>query len=130
MEGSQTQEIIQPQQATQAPEVRACPQCGTGIPVTDYFCPHCGKKIKDPPPSTSAWGQIKAYAFSILVPPFGIIPAIRYLRQADGKSKTIGIVIIILTLISLVITVIYGVKYINSINEELQKQLGPLQIGY
>src|SRR3989344_8838586 len=114
MADSQAEGKIQPQQPPQtpdasipvqsSPEVRACPACGTGIPVTDYFCPHCGKKIKNPPPSTSAWGQIKVYAFSILLPPFGVIPAIRYLRQADGKSKIIGMVIIILTLISFVVT--------------------------
>lgn len=130
MENSQTEQTTQSQQPTQAPQVLTCPQCGTGIPVTDYFCPHCGRKIKDPPPSTSIWGQIKVYTFSILLPPFGIIPAIRYLRQADGKSKVIGLVIIVLTLISFVITIIYTMKFINTFNAELTKQLGPLQIGY
>lgn len=130
MEDSQTEETTQLQQSTQTPEVRACPQCGTGIPATAYFCPHCGRKIKDPPPSTSIWGQIKVYAFSILLPPFGLIPAIRYLRQPDGKSKVIGMVIIILTLISFIITTIYAVQFINSFNAELTKQLGTVQFGY
>jgi hypothetical protein len=104
-----------------------CKYCQGNIDLTEYFCPHCGKKLKDPPLSTTLGRQIYIYLFSLLLPPLGIWPAIRYLRQGDEKSKKIGITALILTVISVVVTSWITVGLINSINKQFSTQLNDYQ---
>lgn len=81
-----------------------CPACKfPALPADAHFCPNCGVKLNA---EISMSQQIGLYALSFFLPPFGIIPAIKYLRQPTQKAKTIGIVAIILTVLSIVITVL------------------------
>jgi len=96
-----------------------------------YFCPKCGKKLKDKLPSTTFSKQLIVYAISFFLPPFGLWPAIRYLRQQDDKSKKIGLAAIFLTIISILLTIWLTTSFINSFNKELNNQLRLYQdIGY
>ncbi len=104
-----------------------CPHCQSNISSTDFFCPVCGKKLKEKPLSTSTTKQILIYLLSILLPPLGIWPAIKYLRQSDEKSKKIGIAAIILTVISLVITIWLTMGFIKTFQKQLGTQLNQYQ---
>ncbi len=90
---------------------------------TDYFCPHCSKKIRDKPLSASFGSQIKIYLISFLLPPLGLWPAFKYLRQPDQKFKTIGAVAIALTFASILISALFIIRGINQINEAVNKQV-------
>lgn len=108
-----------------------CPQCKKDILPSDYFCPDCGKKLKDKPPSTTFLRQLIVYAISFFLPPFGLWPAIRYLKQQDGKSKKIGLAALFLTIISILLTVWLTASFMNSFNRELNNQLRLYKdIGY
>ncbi len=99
-------------------ETVVCPSCKQQVSKEHYFCPNCGKKLRDKPLSTSVLAQFGVYAFSILLPPFGIWPAIKYLRQQDTASKIVGIVVILLTVVSLGVTAYFStaaVQYANNI---------------
>lgn len=75
--------------------------------------------------------QLWIYLVSFFLPPFGIWPAVKYLRQPDEKSKKIGLVAIFLTIISLLITVWLTMNFINSFNRQLNSQLDLYQgVGY
>ena len=100
-----------------------CPGCKQLIVVSDYFCPNCGKKIKDKPQSTSIPRQIFVYLLSFLLPPLGLWPAVKYLKQKEEKSRMIGFVAIILTVISIAITVWLSVGFMNVFNQQLNQQL-------
>ena len=104
-----------------------CHNCKISVLSSDYFCPNCGKKIKDKPLSTGLLKQILIYSLSIFLPPLGLWPAIRYLRQPDKKSKSIGLVIVVLTIISIVITTYLSINLLNSINKEINNQLNVYQ---
>ena len=84
-------------------EENICCYCRAPIAEADFFCPNCGKKLKDKPLSTSVAKQILAYLVSALLPPFGLIWAVKYIRQKDEtkRSRNIGIAIVIITVISL-----------------------------
>ena len=58
-----------------------------------------------------------------MLPPLGIIWAIPYLRVDNQKSKIIGCVAIILTILSLVIAVKMTVDLVNGVNKALNSQL-------
>jgi hypothetical protein len=96
------------QTQTQAPKPQALPCKYCQKPVWDsyFFCPNCGKKLKEPPFKFSwakAFGIIIA---SFLLPPFGIIPAVKYLRINDNRARAIGLIALALTIILTVIVVI------------------------
>ncbi len=104
-----------------------CPDCKANLSESDYFCPNCGKKIKEKPLSTTLLKQLSIYFISFLLPPLGVWPAIKYLRQGDEKSKKIGLIAIFLTIISIVIAGWLTTNLINSFNQELGNQFNLYQ---
>ncbi len=90
-----------------------CKYCKAQVAENFYFCPNCGKKLKEPPFKFS-WGKtIVIILESIFLPPFGIIPGIRYLMKYDNRALIIGFTAIILTFLSTGITLIYTINFIN-----------------
>jgi hypothetical protein len=63
------------------------------------------------------------YIGSILLPPLGFWWGIKYLKQNDAVSKRIGIITMVLTTISFIITSIWIVDYINKLNATVGSQL-------
>lgn len=100
-----------------------CLKCHVTVRPTDYFCYNCGSNLKAVPPSVSLIDQIVLYTKSILIPPFGILWGIKYLRQDSGKSKIVGIVAIFLTLTSFIICLILFKDLVNNVNNQVNKQL-------
>jgi len=100
-----------------------CPQCKGNITLLDYFCPVCGKKLKEKPLTTTFSKQLWIYLVSFFLPPLGIWPAVKYIRAPDEKSKRIGWAAIILTIISVLITIRLTMSFINSFNKQLNSQL-------
>jgi hypothetical protein len=104
-----------------------CIYCKGNISSSDYFCPHCGKKLKEKPLSTTFGRQLLVYLLSVFLPPLGIWPAIKYLRQQDEKSKKIGLTALFLTIVSIVITSWLTISFINSFRKGLDNQLNLYQ---
>ena len=100
-----------------------CKYCQGNISSADYFCPLCGKKLKEKPLSTSLKSQILVYLLAVLLPPLGIWPAIKYFRQEDEKSKKIGLTIIILTVIAVVVTVWLTAGLVKTFNQKIGEQM-------
>lgn len=108
-----------------------CKFCGFLVSDNFYFCPNCGKKLKEPPLSTSIGKQLGIYALSIFLPPLGLLPGIKYLRQNDNKAKIIGVLAIALTIISTIVTINITLNFINNPLGNNSKQLRELQnLGY
>jgi len=105
----------------------ACPKCQNRSDPTDFFCRVCGEKLKGEPLSTSFLKQLSIYLISLLLPPLGLIPGIKYLRQSDHKSKQIGIMAVIITLISVIISILIFRNLLGTFSEALGGQLGTLE---
>lgn len=101
-----------------------CKHCDFPIQENYYFCPNCGKKLKQPPLPTGILRQIYIYGLSVLLPPLGLWPAVKYLMQPSGKAKIIGLIAIILTIISTVLTIKIAMDFLNAqiaiANQQLQ----------
>ena len=103
---------------------QTCKHCKAGVLENFYFCPNCGKKIKEPPFKFS-WGKTIAILLeSVLIPPFGLIPGIRYFLKDDHKAQVIGMVAIGLTIISMIVGIMFTInlfkgtmKTYNDINQ-------------
>jgi len=87
------------------PTQTICPSCHASVSATENFCPHCGKKLKEPPVSTSIGRQIFVYSISFFLAPFGLGYAYKYLKQPDPKAKRVGIIVILLTILAIAIMI-------------------------
>ncbi len=104
-----------------------CQVCHQPLQPAFYFCPNCGKKIKETPPSMTLLTQLGIYALSLLAPPLGLWPAIKYLKQPDAKSKKVGVIAIVMTLFSLVVTFYFANQLAIKVNEEVMRQVQQIQ---
>lgn len=104
-----------------------CPFCNAPITPLAYFCPTCGKKLKDPPVGTGIGKQIKLYLICVLLPPLGLFPGIKYLRQEDPKAQKIGLVVILLTIIATIFTIWFSVAFVSQLSSTLNGQLDQFQ---
>jgi len=113
-------------------ETLPCKYCGFSVLVTYYYCPNCGKKLKEPPLSTSIGRQIYIYALSLILPPLGLWPGIKYLRQDNIIAKRIGIIAIVLTIISTILTIWITIGLLsNPLGGNAGDQMQQLQnLGY
>ena len=96
-----------------------CKECGHEISDEALACPNCGFPQRNRHPSMSVSSQLVVYAVSLFLPPFGLWYVWKYLKQKDTKSKVIGIICLILTIISIIFTIRFIQGFINSFNEAL-----------
>lgn len=74
--------------------------------------------------------QIGLYLESFFFPPFGLIPAIKYLRQSDGKSKIVGISAILITILTIMIAISVIAGVLGTINKMLNSGLNSSLYGF
>lgn len=92
---------------------QTCKHCKAGVLENFYFCPNCGKKIKEPPFKFSLGKAILLILESVFLPPLGIIPGIKYFLKNDHKAQILGIILIGLTIASTIIGIIFTVNLIK-----------------
>ena len=63
------------------------------------------------------------YAGSLLLPPIGLWWGFKYLKQNDGKSKHIGWICIVLTVISTLVVAVWSVRLFQGISTQVNQQL-------
>lgn len=94
----------------------SCKYCYASISGYFYFCPNCGRMLRE---KTTISRQIVVYFVSLFAPPFGLIYAWRFLRQEGSKSKIIGVVALVLTMISIAAVFWIFAGLIKSVNEQI-----------
>jgi len=111
-------------------EPPSCATCHYPLSESFYFCPNCGKKIKEHF-SSSIWKQVGIYSLSFFLPPLGLYPGIKYAMQKEQKIRNIGLVAIALTIISIGISIWVSIALFGSVNKTLNSQLNQYQnLGY
>lgn len=103
---------------------QTCPKCGGVVAIAANFCPACGNLLKPSALATSFSKQLIIYLVSFFLPPFGLGWAMKYLRSADPRARTIGIVSILLTVLSLLLTFWIASSLMNSYSQILNNSLG------
>ena len=98
-----------------------CPSCHIEVRPTDYFCFNCGKNLQEKPPSITVESQILLYLGSVFLPPMGIIWGLKYLRRPDQKSRTVGWVAVILTLVCILLYAKWIFGVMDTVNKEVNQ---------
>jgi len=114
---------VDPLPATQT----LCPFCSSTIDSSAFFCPTCGKNVKEKPLSTGIWTQIGLYLVSVLLPPLFIGWTIKYLKSTDAKTKQIGMISLVLTIVALVTAIWFSIAFTKNITTEVNQQLNQYQ---
>ena len=110
-------------------EPKYCPVCHLQVQDNYYFCPNCGKNLKEPPLTLTK--EIGIYALSLFLPPLGLWPGIKYFSSANPKLKKVGIIAIVLTIISSFITIWLTIVTMNTVMQGANSQLQQLNgLGY
>lgn len=112
---------------TLQPAQIVCPFCSSLIDSTAFFCPICGKNVKQKPFSTGILAQVGLYLVSVLLPPLFIGWTIKYLKSTDAKTKQIGIISLVLTIVSLVAAVWFSISFTKTLTQQVNQQLNQYQ---
>jgi hypothetical protein len=97
------------------------------VGITDFFCPVCGKNIKEKPIATGTLVQIGLYLVSVLLPPLFIGWTIRYLKSKDPTAKQIGMISLGLTIVSLTVAIWLTIAFVKNITKGVNQQLNQYQ---
>lgn len=82
-----------------------CPACQFKTQSDWFFCPNCAKELKEKIPVISISKQILIYSVSFFLSPLGLGWGLKYVRFKDRKIKTIGIISIVLTVLSIILMI-------------------------
>ncbi len=100
-----------------------CPVCHVAVRPADFFCYNCGKNLHEKPLVTTKFTEYLYYAGSFLLPPLGLWWGFRYLKQADARSRMIGWICVILTIVSSVVVTVWSVHLFQGITAQVNEQL-------
>jgi NADH:ubiquinone oxidoreductase subunit 3 (subunit A) len=112
-----------------------CPFCAKEIDPKDFYCPECGKKVREKPIATTFWPVFLLFVLCVLLPPFNIGMTLKYIRSPDLKAKKIGwisLVVMAIMLIAVGVSTYYMTKYVSDqVNTQITQELKKYQnLGY
>lgn len=107
----------------QIPTILTCRFCNAPISREDFFCPHCGKKLREKPVSTELAPLVWLFVLSALLPPFGFGLTLRYIRSDDDMAKKLGWISLFVTSFALLITLWLSKVIVDSIAQQLNQQM-------
>lgn len=99
-----------------------CPTCKFQLTEDWYYCPNCGKELKEKPLTMSKLKEFGMYTASFLLSPIGLHWAIKYIKYKQARGKRIAIIIFLLTITSTSIT-IYTFKKAGDTYSNMLKSL-------
>ena len=82
-----------------------CSVCHQPVLAEQYFCANCGNSLKEKPVPISLASQIGIYALSLLLPPLGLWPGIKYLAKKSPEAKKVGAIAVALTVLSSIVMI-------------------------
>jgi hypothetical protein len=104
-----------------------CPFCNNKIEAKAFYCPVCGKKVREKPLSTSFGPVFLIFFLCVFLPPFNIGKTIKYMRSPDPKAKKIGLISLAVMFITLIgygiITYITTTYVMNEVNRQVGESL-------
>lgn len=100
-----------------------CKYCSLPVTPVDYFCPNCGKKLKDKPVSIGFWALVWLFGLSAFAPPFGIGLTIKYMRAEDEQARTLGWISLVVTLVALIVTILLTKTLMENLNQQINSQM-------
>ena len=93
-----------------------CPFCSEPVNLSLPFCPYCGNKLSKSDGSVSIAQQIKIYAISALLAPFGLYYFFKYFRNSDQQKKKIAYIALIITAVTGIILISISLSFVSAVD--------------
>jgi hypothetical protein len=100
-----------------------CPNCKNPVDKLVFYCPICGKKIREKPVGTGFWPILGLVALSMLLPPLNLPLSIKYIRAAEPKAKQMGWISLVLMAVSLTIMIWWSVRWAQEVNRQVELEM-------
>lgn len=81
--------------------IDTCSVCHQAVKEEYFFCPNCGHNLKEAVLPISVAKQIGLYALAVILPPWGFYPGVKYMLKNNPHAKRVGLIIILLTTLSM-----------------------------
>jgi len=94
-------------------ENTSCNFCQFKTQSSWFFCPNCGKELKEKALVVSVSKQILIYCVSFFLAPLGLGWGIKYVRSKDKRIRSIGIISIALTILAIIFMIIASKSFID-----------------
>jgi hypothetical protein len=101
-----------------------CQNCKNSYDPLWFFCPTCGKKIKEKPAGMGVWNILGLFTLSALLPPLNIGLSIKYIKDPNQKAKMWGWISIGVMILALVLATLWSIKTVNDINRQVETEMG------
>jgi hypothetical protein len=102
-------------------KILLCSACQFKILDDWFFCPNCGKNIKEKITEISVSKQILIYAVSFFLAPLGLGWGLKYIGSKNKKIKTVGMISIALTIASIILMMLslkgFVDQYVKTLNQ-------------
>lgn len=106
-------------------QIVVCPVCSYQIQPEWFFCPKCGKMIREAPIVISISKQILIYLVSFFLAPFGLGWGFKYIKSKDLKVRMVGIIAIVLTILSIVLMIVWFKSFMDQYAQTLNSLTRP-----
>ncbi|MFA6602241.1 MAG: zinc ribbon domain-containing protein [Candidatus Shapirobacteria bacterium] len=104
-------------------QINMCPKCHQSIDTTKYFCPNCGLKLHETPLLFTFFNLVVIIIKVVMLPPMGIFWGYKYFKQDDNKTKIIGAVMIVITLLETIWIAQSTIAAIKTVNNQFTQQM-------
>ena len=103
-----------------------CPECKNTIDDKVFYCPICGKKIKEKPVNLD-FGRIAWLIFlSAVLPPLNISLTMRYIKSPDVKARQWGWISLGVMCLALGLVTWWGIKWAENVNKQVNQEMDRL----
>ena len=101
-----------------------CPNCKNQVDKVAFYCPTCGKKVKEKPAGMGVWNILGLFTLSALLPPLNIGLSIKYIKDPNQKAKIVGWISIGIMILVLILATLWSIKIVNDINRQVEAEMG------
>jgi len=105
------------------PIIFTCKYCAYPISKESFYCPHCGKKLREKPASLGILSLLLLFVLSTFLPPLGLGMTIRYIKAEDKTAKIVGWISLVLTISAIFITILLAKSMFEDLNQQINSQM-------
>jgi len=87
----------------------------------------CGKNIKESTLPISMGSQVTTYLVSLLFPPLGLWPGVKYLTSKRPNGKMVGTIALLITLVATILLFVITIQIANRISAEINSSFQKYQ---
>lgn len=107
-----------------------CPECKNKIDDKVFFCPICGKKIKEKPVVMDFWHLLWLFILSLFLPPLNMGLTMKYIKSPDEKAKRLGWISLTIMTVALLIGFWIAARWAQNLNDQVNDEMSRYLRGY